>query len=245
MIPVSDTVPRRYPPVMVWLLIATNAAVFLFELSLPDKAAEAFFYHYGLVPARYTHPDWAMLHGLDPYNYLPFITDMFLHGGLAHIVLNMWTLWLFGAAVEDRLGSLRFLIFYFLCGLAANVTHLLVNADSTVPVVGASGAIAGVMGAYMVMFPLARIVFFIPILFIPFFFELPAVIFMAIWFWLQFLEGTQSLLSTDIHGGVAWWAHIGGFLTGIVLTPFFRIACRHCRPYFRDESLWGHGPRGE
>jgi membrane associated rhomboid family serine protease len=147
MLPISDTIPRRSPPLAVWLLILTNSLIFLFELMMPEPALERFFHLFGLVPARYTHPDWAVWAGFPVDDYWPYLTSMFLHGGWMHIIGNMWTLWIFGDNVEDRMGSVRFVIFYLLCGLAAGAVHWFTNPNSTVPTVGASGAIAGVMGA--------------------------------------------------------------------------------------------------
>jgi len=141
MFPVSVSVPTRFQPAVTYALIGTNALVFLLQASLPDRAQEAVAYSYGLVPARYTNPEWALRVGLDPGDYLPLVTNMFMHGGWLHLILNMWTLWLFGPAIEDRLGKTRFLAFYLASGLAAGLTHAWVNADSTIPAVGASGGI--------------------------------------------------------------------------------------------------------
>jgi membrane associated rhomboid family serine protease len=158
-----------------------------------------------------------------------------LHGGWVHIIGNMWTLWIFGDNVEDRMGPMRFLFFYLLCGLAAGLIHCFANPESTLPTVGASGAIAGVMGAYFFLFPRSRVIVLIPILFIPFFFEVPAMIYIGFWALLQFFSGTLSLASADYVGGVAWWAHVGGFLTGILLQFFFVKRGNAYRRPFRDE----------
>lgn len=243
MLPVHDTVPRRHPPVVVWSLVGANVAVFVLQTMLPASINEWIAFHFGLVPARYTDPAWARAAGLSPDNPLPFITNMFLHGGFAHILGNMWTLWIFGGAVEDRLGRARFLALYFLSGLAASVTHFLANAGSTVPAVGASGAISGVLGAYAMLFPLARIVFVAPVLFIPFFFELPALLYTGFWFLLQFLYGTWDLIAPRVGGGVAWWAHIGGFVAGLALVRLLLVR-RRLRRYYLDEGWLGHGPDG-
>jgi membrane associated rhomboid family serine protease len=223
MFPLRDTIPSRYPPLMTWALIALNGLVFAFELMLPPDVREAFFYHFGIVPARLSHPSWAEWIGLPADNYWPFLTGMFLHGGWMHIIGNMWTLWIFGDNVEDRMGPFRFLVFYLLCGIAAGIVHVLTNPDSTVPTVGASGAIAGVLGAYFILFPRAHIITILPIFFIPLFFTLPAMTYVLIWFFMQFLSGIASLAGPANVGGIAWWAHIGGFVTGIVLVrPFLR-----------------------
>jgi membrane associated rhomboid family serine protease len=238
MIPIQDTVPRRSPPVITYLIIIVNTLVFSFQLILPDKSLEAFFYLFGLVPARFSHPDWAISLGIPVDTYWPFLTNMFLHGGWFHIIINMWTLWIFGDNVEDRMGSIRFIFFYILCGVAASVGHYFTNLSSTVPALGASGAIAGVMGAYMLMFPRARILTMIPILFFPFFFEIPAFFYLLVWFYSQFFNGTFALLSPQSGGGIAWWAHIGGFVAGLILCKLFLRTCGERRKLQKDELYW-------
>src|SRR6266699_3199815 len=233
MFPIRDTIPSRNPPVAVWLLILVNSVVFLFELAMPEPALRQFFHLFGIVPARYAHPDWALWAGFPADDYWPFLTSMFLHGGFMHIIGNMWTLWIFGDNVEDRMGPARFLVFYLLCGLAAGMTHMLSNPDSTMPSVGASGAIAGVLGAYLLFFPTARLVVLFPVLFLPFFFEVPAVVYLGVWFVSQLFSGTLALASPGQVGGIAWWAHIGGFATGLLLCRLFawrRRAARRLQP---------------
>jgi membrane associated rhomboid family serine protease len=235
MFPIHDTVPRRNPPIATWLLILATSVIFLFELMMPPPVLEHFIYLFGIVPARYTHPDWAVWAGIPFDDYWPFLTSIFLHGGWLHIISNMWTLWIFGDNVEDRMGPARFVIFYVLCGLAAGIVHCLTNPDSTLPMVGASGAIAGVLGAYLFLFPYARVVVVVPLFFFPFFFELPAVIFLGFWALSQFYSGVLSLASGWSLGGVAWWAHVGGFAAGIVLQfAFVRRGGRY-RHLSRDE----------
>lgn len=193
MLPIQDTIPRRNPPVATYVLILINSLVFMFELTLSPAMLERLFYLFGMVPARYTHPAWALLVGFPVDDYWPFLTSMFLHGGWLHIISNMWTLWIFGDNVEDRMGPVRFVIFYILCGLAAGVVHWFVNADSTIPAVGASGAIAGVLGAYFVLFPHAHVIVMFPVLFFPVFFALPAVTYLGFWALSQVFSGTLSL----------------------------------------------------
>lgn len=234
MFPLQDSIPSRSPPVVTWMLIGANALVFLFELSLRPDQLEELFYLFGIVPARYSDPEWAERVGFPMQDYWPFLTNMFLHGGWAHLLGNMWTLWIFGDNVEDRMGPGRFLAFYVLCGLAASVTHWLVNADSTVPAVGASGAIAGVMGAYFLLFPRSRIILMVPVFFFPFFFELPAIAYLGFWFLMQLMSGAFALAGPEQASGIAFWAHIGGFVAGMVLMPFF-IFARRQRPFERDE----------
>ena len=216
MFPVRDNIPHRQVPVATWTLIAINVLAFLREISLPPRLAEQFVHVFGLIPARYTHPDWAVGVGLDPHSYWPFLTMMFLHGGWLHIIGNMWFLGIFGDNVEDRMGPLRFLAFYLLCGVAAGLVHTVTNVNSTVPALGASGAVAGVMGAYIVMYPRARILAMFPIIFWPIFFEVPAVLYLGFWFLMQFFSGTAAVFAGQQAGGIAWWAHVGGFVTGML-----------------------------
>jgi len=208
---------------MTWSLIANNVAVFLYELSLTPDQLETLVYVFGIVPARYTHPEWAQMIGVPVDDYWPFLTSMFLHGGWVHIIGNMWSLWIFGDNVEDRMGRSRFLAFYLLTGLLAGATHALTNPESTVPTVGASGAIAGVLGAYFVLFPHARIVTMLPLFFIPFFFEVPAVTYLLFWFLSQIIGGTLAGLNPGDVGGIAFWAHAGGFVAGLALHRLFLL----------------------
>jgi len=250
MLPISDTVPRRSPPVMTWLLIVLNVIVFLLELTLPPYDLERMFYLFGIVPARYAYPSWAAWVGLPVNDYWPFLTSMFLHSGWLHIIVNMWTLWIFGGKVEDRMGPVRFLWFYFLCGIAAGIVHSLASPDSMVPAVGASGAIAGVLGSYFVLFPYARIVVLVPVFIFPFFFELPAAFYLGFWILTQVFSGTLALASPQQVGGVAWWAHVGGFTAGILLQFLFVKRGGPYRRPARDEygvrnawipdSYWRH-----
>ena len=221
---------------MTWALIGINLAVFLYELSLPPEDLERFIYLFGIVPARYSHPEWAHWMGLRVDDYWPFLTCMFLHGGWLHIIGNMWSLWIFGDNVEDVMGAWRFLIFYLLTGLAAGLTHYFLNIHSVVPTVGASGAIAGVLGAYFVLFPRSQILVVVPIFFFPFFFQLPAVTYLLFWFLSQILGGAVAGLSSSQVSGIAFWAHVGGFVAGIVLHRLF-LSPERVRPrrFQRDE----------
>ncbi|MEY2440457.1 MAG: hypothetical protein QOI34_1842 [Verrucomicrobiota bacterium] len=221
MIPIRDSVPNRSVPIATRALILVNVIVFFFELAMPRASIDPLFYLFGLVPARFTHPDWAIAVGFPADHFWPLLTHQFLHAGWFHILANMWTLWIFGDNVEDRMGPIRFIIFYLLCGTAAGLTHLYTNPDSTVPSVGASGAIAGVLGAYFLFFPTARLVVLLPIFFFPFFFEIPAVFYLALWFLTQLFSGTMALAGPQEVGGIAWWAHIGGFIAGMLLCWLF------------------------
>lgn len=215
MFPLKDTIPSYRKPYVTLSIIVINIVVFIYELNLPSGELLEFFYRFGIVPARYTSAEFSMLMGLSRFNLFPFISAMFIHGGWSHIISNMWALWLFGDNVEDILGHFGFAVFYVLSGLAASLLHFLFSWNSQVPMLGASGAIAGVMGAYFVLFPHSRIITFIPLFFIPFLVEIPAVIYLGIWFITQFFNGTVSTLMRGNFGGVAWWAHIGGFLFGM------------------------------
>jgi len=236
MFPIRDTIPGRNPPIATWLLILVNGLVFLLELGMPERTLQQFFYLFGIVPARFSHPEWAAAIGLPIDTYWPFLTSMFLHGGWMHIIGNMWTLWIFGDNVEDRMGPMRFTLFYLLCGLAAGLVHWFTSPGSTVPTVGASGAIAGVMGAYFLLFPTSRVVVLVPVLFLPLFFEIPAVTYLGFWALAQIFSGTLSLAGPSEVGGVAWWAHVGGFTAGIVLQAFFVRRGGDYRHLSRDES---------
>ena len=235
MIPIRDTIPARNPPIATWTLIAVNAVMFLLELTMAPPQLEEFAHLFGIVPARYMHADWAAAVGLSPGTYWPFLTSMFLHGSGLHVLGNMWTLWIFGDNVEDRMGPGRFVAFYLICGLIAGIVHVVTNPDSTLPTLGASGAIAGVMGAYFLLFPHSRIIVMFPLLFLPLFFELPAVTYLAVWALSQVFSGSLSLAVADGVGGIAWWAHVGGFAAGLILQFFFVRRGRDYRPLARDE----------
>jgi membrane associated rhomboid family serine protease len=212
MIPLRDTIRSKNYPVVNTLLIATNVLVFLIQMARgPDETR--FIWTYGLVPARYSLPEIAA-HFTSSQQVLALFSFMFLHGGIWHLLGNMWFLYIFGDNVEDHLGPFRYLLFYLFCGWASGLFHLLLNWQSPVPTIGASGAIAGVMGAYLILFPHSKILTLIPILFIPYFIEIPAFFFLGIWFFLQFLGAAGTAAQ---GGGIAWWAHVGGFVAGILL----------------------------
>src|SRR3984893_6673934 len=219
MFPVANGVPLRYLPIATWALIATNAVVFLFEVNLSPSQLNELLYSFALVPARYC-ASGVFDSSLSLNDYLPFVSNMFLHDGWLHLIVNMWTLWLFGRAVEDQLGSGRYLDFYFACGIFASVTYAALNPNSTVPALGASGASAGILGCYMRFFPFSRIIVLIPILFIPLFFEVPAMLFAGLWFLFQALGAVVDWSAPFAGGGIAWWAHIGGFIAGVIFPGF-------------------------
>ena len=235
MFPIGDTIPSRNPPITTWLLILANCTVFLFELMMSEPELVRFFHLFGIIPVRFANPDSAVWSSFPIEHYWPFFTSMFLHGGWLHIIGNMWTLWIFGDNVEDRMGPIRFLAFYLLCGLAAGIVHLLTNPLSTIPTVGASGAIAGVLGAYFYLFPSSRVIVIFPTLVLPLFLYLPAVVYLGIWAFTQFFAGALSLASEQDVGGVAWWAHVGGFVAGVFSHFAFVRRRGDYRPASRDE----------
>jgi membrane associated rhomboid family serine protease len=220
LLPFIDTAPRAARPVIVLGLIALNSLVFLWMRSLPTPAVNAVLVHYALIPVRYTDPALARAAGLDPTNWWPMVTDMFMHGGWLHLIFNMWFLWIFGPAMEARFGRLGFASLYVVGGIAANIVHLATHPDSVDPVLGASGAIAAVIAAYAVIYPTARVITIIPIWIIPLFIPVPAFIFAIVWFGMQILQGSSELVSPDMAGAVAWWAHIGGFVFGALFAIF-------------------------
>jgi membrane associated rhomboid family serine protease len=223
MIPLRDDIPHRTFPFVNTALIIANVIVFIYEINLANRhLLEKFIFTYGMVPARVTASDIASYYRLGEH-LMPFFTSMFLHGGWLHIVGNMLFLYIFGDNVEDRVGHVKYFIFYVLCGCAAALTHVVTNPGSRVPTIGASGAIAGVMGAYLVLFPRARVLTLIPIFFFFDIIEIPAFFFLGIWFIIQFFVGTFGLATGGQEfTGIAWWAHVGGFVSGIVLVPFLK-----------------------
>jgi membrane associated rhomboid family serine protease len=231
-IPIKDYAgPRRRLPWVTWGLIAVNVVVFLYEVSL-GADAQAFMFAYSVVPVALTHgvpqtslpgvPAHFPFHTPDPV-YLTLITAMFLHAGWLHIGGNMLFLYIFGDNVEDRMGHIPYLVFYLFCGVVASIAQIWVAPDSPIPSLGASGAIAGVLAAYLVLFPLARvrtIIFFIIFFTIV---TLPAIVLIGVWFLLQFFDGVAALSNVQQGmGGVAYFAHVGGFLMGLVITLLWR-----------------------
>ncbi len=221
MIPLRDSNRSLTFPLVNYTIMATNLIAFVWQASLGPRLEKAFFL-YGLVPLRYSDPAVASKFSAVE-QMLPFLTCMFLHGGILHLVGNMWSLYLFGDNVEDRLGHLRYLVFYLLCGLAAGLAHLFTNWKSPVPTIGASGAISGVMGAYLILFPRARILTLLPIFFFLQLVEVPAFVFLGLWFLMQILSAGAT---SGQAGGVAWWAHIGGFVAGIALLKLSQLVPR-------------------
>lgn len=212
MIPLYDTLrPRRFPLVN-WMLIIANALVFIYETRLSPGELQGWIETWGVIPVRLLGNPSAM--------WVTLLSAMFLHGGWFHLISNMWVLFIFGDNVEDRMGALNYLVFYLLSGVAAGLLESFILPTSRFPMIGASGAIAGVLGAYLILFPRARVASLAPILFIFTLIELPAVIFLAFWFVSQLFSGFTSLEGAT-GGGVAWWAHIGGFVFGMLAVNLF------------------------
>lgn len=215
MIPLKDMTPRRSAPFATLLLIAINVIVFVHQITLPPAATDAFIKTYGLIPAKISMA-LAGRHYTMEQALFPLFTCMFLHGGILHILGNMWFLWIFGGNVEDRFGSLPYLAFYLVCGIGSGISQVVFSWGSHLPSIGASGAISGVLGAYIVFFPRSRILTLVPLFIIFFLWRIPALIFIGLWFAVQFLSGVSSLGQANV-GGVAWWAHVGGFLLGMLI----------------------------
>src|SRR5579871_3066555 len=229
MLPLKDDQPSYSTPYVNWFLIVLNLLIYLFESTLDPRSAELFARQFGVVPQNIA----LFLSGSPRYTFqqvaLPFLTSMFVHGGWMHVIGNMWFLWIFGDNVEDYLGHFKYLMFYLLAGLLAMSTQVAIYPHSNVPTVGASGAIAGVLGAYFLLYPRARVLtwFFVFVLY------LPAWIVLGEWFVLQFLSGAESLSAAHMGrdvGGVAVWAHVGGFLAGMAMVKLFPERARRT-PY--------------
>ena len=220
MIPLRDDQPRFSTPFVTYFLIGLNSVIFLFESALTPESFKTLLYQFGMISAHIT----GYLSGSGRLGLaavlLPALTSMFLHGSWMHVIGNMWFLWIFGDNIEDHLGHFTYLVFYLASGIGAAFAQVILNPHSIVPTVGASGAIAGVLGAYFVLYPRARVLIWFPIFFM---FYLPAWVTLGYWFAMQFVSGAATSLASysDTRGGVAFWAHVGGFLVGIVLIKIF------------------------
>jgi len=218
MIPLRDTQPSYTFPFVTVAIIVLNVLAFLYEFSLDAYELNFFIAHYGVIPTR--------------FEWMDVLTSIFLHGGWLHLIGNMWFLWIYGDNVEDILGHAQYLVFYLLCGLAATMVHIVFNIDSRVPTIGASGAIAGVMGAYVVKFPHSRITTLVPVFVFLTTMEIPAYFILLYWFVIQFFSGVGSVGHSHLsQGGVAWFAHVGGFLAGVALILVMRT-----------QERWRHRP---
>jgi len=210
MIPLRDVIPSRTTPYITVTIIILNALAWFFELSLPRDVLPTFLQVYGVVPGDFSTPT--------------LVSSMFLHGSWSHVIGNMWYLWIFGDNIEDRLGHGRFIVFYFVCGIAAALGHIAMDPNSTLPTIGASGAIAGVMGAYFVLYPQSRVLTLVPLIVFWQIIELPAILLLGFWFVMQlFSAGAIAVTaSTQGGGGVAFMAHVAGFVTGVIGVFVFR-----------------------
>ena len=223
MIPIRDSIPCNTTPYVTWSIMAICISLFLVMVNLPDYISQHILYWYGMVPIRYSNPVWSYDFGLTPDYYLSFLTNLFLHGGWWHIAVNMVFLWIFADNIEDLMGHGRFIVFYLLCGIIATYIQYYFSKDLVIPVVGASGAIAGVLGAYFFRFPYARVVILVPIIFYPLLFEIPAIAFLGFWVIMQLQEVTTAAMFVGNATGSAWWAHLGGFAAGAALYKVFLI----------------------
>lgn len=231
MLPLKDTIRSRSFPLVNWLLITLNILVFMWEFSM-GRGAENWVALLGVVPARF-------LNFFDGFEALTLFTSLFLHGGWAHLLSNMLALYIFGDNVEDRLGSGRYLLLYLASGVAASGLHIFLNPNSNVPTIGASGAISGILAAYFLFFPQARVITLVPLFFLPWLVEVPAVIYLGLWFITQFFSGVLTVVSgAQALGGVAWWAHVGGFVAGLVLGPLLARRRYVRRTYLDDFYPW-------
>ncbi|HMD31069.1 MAG TPA: rhomboid family intramembrane serine protease [Candidatus Acidoferrales bacterium] len=219
MIPLKDNTPRSSAPVVTVAIIIVNTLAFFYQLTIPNKLEPAFLMSYALVPARMTQMVGAP-HVPLQVAFEPFLTSMFLHGGWLHLIGNMWFLWVFGDNVEDRLGHISYLFFYLFCGFGAGLAHFVANVGSAVPSLGASGAISGVLGAYIVLYPRAQVLTLVPLIIFWFTVEIPAFLVLGYWFVIQFVSGVASVGARNA-GGVAWWAHIGGFVLGVLMVKMW------------------------
>ena len=246
MIPLKDDAPRITTPYINYFLLTANIVIFLYQKSLPliggDALFNSFVRDFGVIPLRI--PIWLaggdvpsqFVHFLGARYvsagaaFLPILTSMFLHGGWLHLIFNMWWLWIFGDNVEDYLGHFRYLVFYLVAGILATLTHIAFNYYSPIPSLGASGAIAGVLGAYFLLYPSARVLTLVPFLFV-FFLWIPAWIILGYWFVVQFLTGAATALAStsSATGGIAVWAHVGGFVAGLILIKIFPSRPRRYR----------------
>jgi membrane associated rhomboid family serine protease len=221
MIPIRDSVPCLTRPYVTWGIMGLCAAVFLIMQCMPDALAQRLLYLYGMVPFRYTNPVWSRHFGLPPDHYISMLSNLFLHGGWLHLIVNLMFLWIFADNIEDIMGHGRFLAFYLICGFLASYTQWYFAPNLVVPVVGASGAIAGVLGAYFFRFPYATVTIVVPLLWIPLFFQIPAIAFLGVWVILQLQELTTAGMDGATVTQSAWHAHLGGFVFGALLHRLF------------------------
>jgi len=224
MFPIYDDVPTKRFPLITVILILINSAVFLYQMTLRN-GGYAFIYYMGMIPYEISHNMEIFTDG-PSLVYSAIFTSMFIHGSFIHLIGNMWFLWIFGNNIEDYLGRIYFIIFYFICGITSALTQVFININSTIPVIGASGAIAGVLGAYLVLYPRAKVNTIIIFGFFIRMIRIPAVIVLSFWFIYQFLYGVSSLAKSSGEGGTAWFAHIGGFIGGFLLIKLYQLSIK-------------------
>ena len=238
MIPIRDTLYSRNLPVVTYFFILINGFIFFLQIGKPPILEEQFIYFYGLVPGKFFVPEISKWFSF-PNKIFSFVSYMFLHGGFFHFLGNMWFLYLFGDNVEDFLGPIKFFWFYILCGIFSGLLHFILNPFSNIPTIGASGAVAGVMGAYFILYPKSKILTLIPIIIIPWFVEIPAFIFLGFWFVIQFFNAAGIASS-----GIAWWAHVGGFLTGLAFIKINqRLPQKHLNQKIKKFIAKKHTPK--
>ena len=234
MFPLKDNIPAKNFPTVNIGLIVINVVFFIYQVSYGHRVDQLVM-AFGFIPARFLEQQAENF--LDPTRFLPVFSSMFLHGNLLHLISNMWMLWIFGDNVEDCMGHGRYLLFFLLCGIASVAVQAVFSPGSVVPMIGASGAISGVLGAYFLTYPQARVLTLVPIIIIFYLIELPAYFFLGFWFVMQFIQGSVHSLNsaTAGTGGIAWWAHVGGFVAGVLLLRVFRHKDWQ-RPVFRSEK---------
>jgi len=234
MFPLKDNIPTKNFPTVNIGLIVINVVFFIYQVSYGHRVDQLIM-AFGFIPARFLEQQAENF--LDPTRFLPVFSSMFLHGNLLHLISNMWMLWIFGDNVEDCMGHGRYLLFFLLCGIASVAVQAVFSPGSVVPMIGASGAISGVLGAYFLTYPQARVLTLVPIIIFIYLIELPAYFFLGFWFVMQFIQGSVHSLNsaTAGTGGIAWWAHVGGFVAGVLLLRVFRHKDWQ-RPVFRSEK---------
>lgn len=222
MIPIRDTAPCNTRPIMTWSIMAVCSVIFVIMWFAPDNMSYRWINQFGMVPVRYSNPRWAHDFGLpDDYGF-SFISNLFLHGDWMHLITNMWFLAIFGDNIEDKMGHWRFLLYYLCCGALATFLQWYFDPDIVIPVVGASGAIAGVLAAYFFLFPLEKVILWVPFIF-PILIPIPAIAFLGAWVLFQLHDATTAIFITHQTATVAWWAHLGGFIAGYFIHSFFLL----------------------
>jgi membrane associated rhomboid family serine protease len=237
MFPLKDNIPAKKFPIVNIGLIVINIIFFIYQVSYGQRV-DQLITSLGFIPARFIAQQAENF--MDPTRFLPVFSSMFLHGNLLHLISNMWMLWIFGDNVEDCMGHGRYLLFFLLCGIASVAAQAISSPDSVVPMIGASGAISGVLGAYFLTFPQARVLTLVPIVIFIYLIELPAYFFLGFWFIMQFIQGSVHLLNSTgapRTGGIAWWAHVGGFVAGVLLLRLFRQKDWQ-KPVFRSDKKY-------